>query len=74
MGQGVGGYMCYRRIGRKLQHHDDVLLHLVLEHERTLWKETLLSRKEKKTECGEGWRDVMMGEVGEGAGRQRMEK
>ena len=44
MGQGVGGHVGHRGVGRKLQHHDDILLHLVLEHERTLWKETLLSR------------------------------
>lgn len=45
MWQGVSSHVRYRRIRRKLQHHNDILLHLVLEHERTLWKETLLSRR-----------------------------
>lgn len=46
MGQGVSGNMRNWRIGWKLQHHDDILLHLVLEHERTLREETLLSRRD----------------------------
>lgn len=61
MREGVCRHVRYGRVGRKLQHHDDVLLHLVLEHERTLWKETLLRRREKKKkrwECGDGWRDA----------------
>lgn len=48
MGQCVGSHMGYWRIGWKLQHHYDILLHLVFEHERTLWKETLLSRRVKR--------------------------
>lgn len=52
MGEGVCSHMRYRRIGRKLQHHNDILLHLVLKHERTLWKETLLNRREKKRSVG----------------------
>ncbi len=82
MGQGVGGHMRYWRIGRKLQHHDDILLHLVLEHERTLWKETLLSRREKRRSVGKDggmwWWERRSTrkeeEEGEGAGRQGMEK
>lgn len=52
MGQRVGRHMRHWRIGWELQHHDDILLHLVLEHERTLWKETLLSRREKRRNVG----------------------
>lgn len=48
MREGVCRHVRYRRVGRKLQHHDDVLLHLVLEHEGTLRKETLLRRRERK--------------------------
>lgn len=43
--QCVGRHVCHWRIGRELQHHDDILLHLIFKHERTLWKETLLNRK-----------------------------
>lgn len=56
MGQGVGSHVRDWRIGWKLQHHDDILLHLVLEHERTLWKETLLSRREKRRSLGKDGR------------------
>lgn len=48
VGQGVGGHVRHGRVGRKLQHHDDILLHLVLEHQGTLWRETLLSRRERE--------------------------
>lgn len=43
VGEGVCRHMSYRGIGGKLQNHDDILLHLVLEHERTL-----LEREERK--------------------------
>lgn len=68
MRQGVCRHVRYRRVGRKLQHHDDVLLHLVLEHERTLWKETLLRRREKKKKMGV--RGGMEGHSGGRAGGQ----
>lgn len=80
VGQGVGSHMGYRRIGWKLQHHDDILLHLVFEHERTLWKETLLSRRAKTQKSGK----KMGGHDGErrwafwgkkkGAGQEGMKK
>ena len=61
MWQGVSGHVCYWWIWWKLQHHDDILLHLVLEHEWTLWKETLLSRREKRgsveKDGGVWWRE-----------------
>lgn len=50
VGQRVGRHVCDGGIGRELQHHDDVLLHLIFKHEGALWKETLLSRKEKRAE------------------------
>lgn len=68
MREGVCRHVRYRRVGRKLQHHDDVLLHLVLEHERTLWKETLLRRREKKKKMGV--RGGMEGRSGGRAGGQ----
>ena len=37
--QRVGGHVRHRRVGRKLEHHDDVLLELVLKHQRTLPEE-----------------------------------
>lgn len=43
--QRVGGHVSDGRVGGKLQHHDDILLHLILKHERTLRKETLLNRE-----------------------------
>lgn len=46
--QGVGGHVRHGRVGRKLQHHDDVLLHLVLEHERALRKERLLRGMQRR--------------------------
>lgn len=53
--EGVCDHVRYGGIGWKLQHHDDILLHLVLEHERTLWRETLLSRRKKRWWVG--WTD-----------------
>ena len=48
--QRVGGHVRDGRVGGELEHHDDVLLHLVLKHQRTLGKETLLSRDREKGE------------------------
>lgn len=51
VGQRVGGHVRHRRVGGKFQHHDHVLLHLILKHEWTLRKETLMKRKiARKTE------------------------
>lgn len=50
MGKRVGGHVRDRRIGWKFENHDNVLLHLIFKHKWTLWKETLLSRKEKRAE------------------------
>lgn len=41
------------RVGGELQYHDDILLHLLLKHEWTLWKETLMKRQSVK-ERGKG--------------------
>lgn len=68
VGQCVGSHVGDRRVGRKLQDHDDVLLHLLLKHERTLRKETLMKRQSVK-ERGKGSRG------GRGKGeRNRMER
>lgn len=51
VGQSIGSHVCYWRVGGKFQHHDHVLLHLILKHEWTLRKETLMKRKiARKTE------------------------
>ena len=66
--QRVGRHVGDRGVGGKLEHHDDVLLHLVLEHQRTLGEETLMRQKrERKRE-----RD-RKGEGGKG-GRERRER
>lgn len=64
--QRVGRHMRDRRVGWKLKHHDDILLHLVLKHQRTLRKETLISRKEKEEEEEESKRKYMTKERGVG--------
>lgn len=46
--QCVGRHVRDRRVGGEFEHHDYILLHLVLEHQRTLRKETLMSRREKE--------------------------
>lgn len=48
VGQRVGSYVCHRRVGGKFQHHDHILLHLILKHEWTLRKETLMKKKNSK--------------------------
>lgn len=53
MRQRIGSHVGDRRVGGELQYHDDVLLHLLLKHEWTLWKETLMKRQSMK-ERGKG--------------------
>lgn len=50
VGERVGGDVCHRRVGGEFEHHDDILLHLILKHQRALGKETLVRQKER----GEG--------------------
>lgn len=53
VGERVGGDVGDGRVGGKLEHHDDVLLHLILEHQRALGKETLVETdRERKKEGG----------------------
>ena len=40
--QRVGGHVRDGRVGGELEHHDDVLLHLLCEHQRRLQEEILL--------------------------------
>lgn len=70
VGQRVGGHVCDRRVWWELQHHYDILLHLIFKHEGALWKETLLSRKEKRAE--ENRRDNTISE--EVWGKTRLKK
>lgn len=52
VGERVGRDVSDGRVGGELEHHDDVLLHLILKHQRTLGKETLVrqTEKERRTE------------------------
>lgn len=59
MRERVGGDVSDRRVGWKLEHHDDILLHLILKHQRALGKETLVRQTEKERGKGGGagvWR------------------
>ena len=70
--QRVGGHVRDGRVGGELEHHDDVLLHLVLKHQRTLGKETLLSRTERGgEEAEERRRGDPRGERGEKEKRKK---
>ena len=71
-GLGVGRHMADGGVGGELEHHDDVLLHLVLKHQRTLGKETLLSRTERGgEEAEERRRGDPRGERGEKEKRKK---
>lgn len=48
VGEGVGGDVGDGRVGGELEHHDDVLLHLILKHQGALRKETLVRQTEKE--------------------------
>lgn len=48
VGERVGRNVCHGRVGGKLEHHDDILLHLILKHQRALGKETLVRQTEKE--------------------------
>lgn len=52
VGERVGGDMGDGRVGGELEHHDDVLLHLILKHQGTLGKETLVRQTEKERRRG----------------------
>lgn len=54
--QRVGSNMSHRGVGGELEHHDDVLLHLILKHQGALGKETLVrqTEKERRTEKDRG--------------------
>lgn len=58
VGQRVGRDVCHGRVGGELEHHDDILLHLILKHQRALGKETLVRQTEKeKRKDGKGRRE-----------------
>lgn len=66
--QRVGCDVSDGRVGGELEHHDDILLHLILEHQRALGKETLVRQTERERRTrrkGEGQNDI---KEGEGAG------
>lgn len=52
-GLGVRGYVGHRRVGWELQHHDDILLHLLGEHQRGLQEEILFRRVDDGMQGGE---------------------
>lgn len=73
VGERVGRDVCHGRVGGKLEHHDDILLHLILKHQRALGKETLVRQTEKekgRERKGKrvGWRK---GDGDEGRGTDR---
>lgn len=53
VGQRVGCNVCDGRVGGELEHHDDILLHLILKHQRALGKETLVRQTERKERKGQ---------------------
>lgn len=56
VGERVGGHVSDGRVGGELEHHDDILLHLILKHQRALGKETLVRQTEKdEGERGGEW-------------------
>lgn len=48
VGERVGCDVSDGGVGGELEHHDDVLLHLILKHQRALGKETLVRQTEKE--------------------------
>lgn len=48
--ESVGGDVGDGRVGGELEHHDDVLLHLILKHQGALGKETLVRQTERERE------------------------
>lgn len=65
--QRVGCNVSDGRVGGELEHHDDILLHLILKHQRALGKETLVRQTEKDRRTqrkGEGQDDIKEGEGG----------
>lgn len=53
----VGRHVGDGGVGGELEHHDDVLLHLILKHQRALGKETLVRQTERKKRKGQRGRD-----------------
>lgn len=85
---GVGGDVSHGRVGRELQDHDDVLLHLLCEHQRRL-QEKILFRpgregrarepRQRKTRGGgrrrrAGKQQVLEGTKREGEGGEGQEE
>lgn len=48
VGERVGCDVSDGGVGGELEHHDDILLHLILKHQRALGKETLVRQTEKE--------------------------
>lgn len=61
-----------RGVGGELEDHDDVLLHLILKHQRALGKETLVRQterdRENEGEKGRARREGRGREEGQGGG------
>lgn len=52
VGERVGRDVSDGGVGRELEHHDDILLHLILKHQWALGKETLVRQTEKERGTG----------------------
>lgn len=64
----VGRHVGDGGVGGELEHHDDVLLHLILKHQRALGKETLVRQTERKKRKGQRRRDRGRGKERKGKG------
>lgn len=71
----VGSNVGHRRVGRELEHHDDVLLHLLCEHQRGL-QEKILFRVPAGRDRGDDWagRTSRAATVQEKDGKKKEEK
>lgn len=71
VGECVGCDVCDGGIGGELEHHDDILLHLILKHQRALGKETLVRQTEKETGTERERKREGRGEEGRSEGEER---
>lgn len=67
----VGHHVGHRRIRGELQHHDDVLLHLLCEHQRRLQEEILFSGPRRVDGQADGENDSRAEGFGKEGERER---
>lgn len=64
VGERVGCDVGDGGVGGEFEHHDDILLHLILKHQWALGKETLVRQTEKERGTEEEEREGQSEEVG----------